>query len=340
MAEFYYPFAAGPGAAVNETDWSHLARHLASSGVVGDPGGNQLEVFADSTGRHVKVRPGQGITRGHYYLNDAIKQIDLDANPSGSTRLDLIVLRLNPTANTVIADKVTGTPGAGAPPVPTQSDTDIFELPLGVATVIAGATTITFDQVTDARRHSGLDVIPCRVVADIPIAMGIRRGQLAYEVFTGLLKIFDGATWGRLTPTRQVVLARNGVSQWGKNFPAAGSGFDDIIHSAVLDVPAGALAVDLSVTTHAVAGAAPTACTWTLRAAQGGGATVDLAVGRRHNLSSSAAVMGATLIGRLDLDGSGTDLNVAVHLHVDAGGAGPLTGLWDATLWATYLGES
>lgn len=193
MAEFAYPFSAGAGAAVNETDWSHLARNLHRGGVIGDPGSAALQVFADSSGRQCFVRPGMALVRGHFYLLDAQKTITLSANASGQTRIDTIVLVLDPSSNTIIADKHEGTPGAGAPTL-TQTDAAVYELPLANVTVPNGAVTTTAAQVADRRLHDGIEVIACRAVADLDTSL-LRFGTHAAELSTGLVKWWNLSAW-------------------------------------------------------------------------------------------------------------------------------------------------
>jgi hypothetical protein len=71
------------------------------------------------------------------------------------TRLDLVVARLDKTNNQVLTGVVTGT-AAGSPVVPDLTrNSAIYEVPLAVIAVAAGAVTVTAANVTDARQWGG-----------------------------------------------------------------------------------------------------------------------------------------------------------------------------------------
>lgn len=195
MAESSFPFEVSAGAAgdVNEDGWTQMVRLFSATGVVGDPGSTALQPFGDSSGMVVSVRAGRAMVRGEFYLNDATKTISIPANSSGSTRLDRIVLEVNPTANTVTAIRSAGSTSL---PSLTQTDVGTYQMPLAKVTVPNGAVTITSGNVVDDRPHINTDVIPCRVVADV---VAPRFGTLAAELSTGQVKWWNGSAWKSLT---------------------------------------------------------------------------------------------------------------------------------------------
>lgn len=147
MAQTSWPFE---NIDTNETQFSQWARNI-GEGVINDKG-LELEPFADSSGMQVKVKTGEALVRGHYYLNDA--QVTLTVAPASSTqaRVDRIVLRLDPLANSIVLAVKTGTPGASpTPPALEQTDAGVWELNLGLVNVAAAATTIAPSAVTDQR---------------------------------------------------------------------------------------------------------------------------------------------------------------------------------------------
>lgn len=192
MAENSYPFgvtAGSPGDLNTEDQWTKMARLFGATGVAGDPGSTAVQVFADSTGMQVSVRVGRALVRGVYYENTATKTLAIASNSTGSTRLDRVVLKLDPISNTVTAVVKTGSTSA---PALTQDDLGVWEMPLARVSVANGAVSIAPGNVTDERVHTDADLLPCRVVGDLS---GQRFGSVAAEFTTGLLKWWNGTTW-------------------------------------------------------------------------------------------------------------------------------------------------
>ena len=147
MAQSSWPFE---NIDTSETQFSQWARNIGEGVIFGK--GLELETFADSTGMNVKVKSGQALVRGHYYSSSAEETLTVPtANPT-NPRIDLIVARLDPAANSIVLALVAGTP-AGSPvaPTPTQTDSEVYELPLAEVYVGAGVITITSGNVTDVR---------------------------------------------------------------------------------------------------------------------------------------------------------------------------------------------
>lgn len=118
-------------------------------------------VFADSSGRQVKLRAGVAASlRGTRFNNTSETIITIPANTSGQTRVDLVVLRLRRQESSVGADDqytvapavVQGTPAAtnAAAPGPLRDDTPgvgFWEMPLAEVTVPHNAASIAVSQV-------------------------------------------------------------------------------------------------------------------------------------------------------------------------------------------------
>jgi hypothetical protein len=152
MTQTSWPFE---NADTTEAQFSQLFRRLQSSGVSGSPATTDLKASGDSSGMNVKVAAGYAIVRGHAYSNDAEVTLTIDAANS-SPRIDSVVLRLNPTTNSITLAIVKGT-AASSPSAPslTQSDIDTFELLLAQVAVGASVTTISAGNVTDSRSFIG-----------------------------------------------------------------------------------------------------------------------------------------------------------------------------------------
>lgn len=147
MAQTSWPFE---NIDTSETQFSQWARNI-GEGV--KPGTlNELEVYGDSSGMQVKAKTGQAMVRGHYYSNTAEETLTIAASDPTNDRIDVIVLELDPSANTITLEVLTGTPAA-SPTAPTLTQTDAGIYQLKLAEVLVGATVLTIaaDKVTDFR---------------------------------------------------------------------------------------------------------------------------------------------------------------------------------------------
>lgn len=200
MAQTSFPFDSQTS---TESDWSHIFRQLTATtggGVEGSPATNELKVTADSSGMNVKIAAGSAIVRGHMYINDA--QITLTVGASSSNpRIDVVVLELDPTANQITAKLIAGT-AAVSPVAPTltQTDTAVYQLPLGQVYVGASVSTISAGNVTDVRPFAGYDV-GLWTTATRPTVTASQTGLLGYNTTTQLFEYWNGTGWNPVTPT-------------------------------------------------------------------------------------------------------------------------------------------
>lgn len=152
MAELSYPSVGG--GSVTDANYENLVSSYTPSGLVGAASGAVPLVYADSTGRQVKVRPSRAaIVRGFHWESDGAGIVRaIDPNTSGQSRIDLAVLRLNRTDWTVTFQIVKGTPASTpvAPAVTQQpGPTGVFEIPLANITVANNASTLASTAVLD-----------------------------------------------------------------------------------------------------------------------------------------------------------------------------------------------
>lgn len=188
MAESSYPFDSGD---TTETQYSQLFRRLQNSGVWASPTATELKVSA-TTGLVVSVAAGFAMVRGHFYINDSAKNLTLAAG-SASPRIDLIVLRLDPTANSIVAAILAGTPSATpVAPTPTQTDTGVYEVPLAQIAVAASTSSISSGNITDIRSYMGM-VVGLWSTARRPSAP--RIGQSGFNTDLGYSEEWNGTTW-------------------------------------------------------------------------------------------------------------------------------------------------
>lgn len=192
MAQTSWPFQAVD---TTETQFSQWARHIASggrSGVNGIPTGTELKVSANSSGMQVFVAAGQAMVRGHFYASTASETLAIDS-ANTSPRIDSIVLRLDPSANSVVLAVVKGTPAASpVAPSLTQTDAAIFELKLADVRVDASVTTIDSNKVTDTRQF----LMDIWTTANRPVGF---LGLTGYNTTTGQLESFNGTDWADVT---------------------------------------------------------------------------------------------------------------------------------------------
>lgn len=226
MAETSYPVA--DGGAVTEYAYEKLMAGALGEGRV-DPEASAMFIapicYADSTGRHVKLRASQAaIVRGFRWEAGTDPVIlPLDANTTGLPRMDLIVLRLDRESYTVRGAVIKGSPSS-TPVVPTPirstSETGTYDLPLAAVKVASSATT------GQPSINAG-DITPMEMrIAPRP-KTGLAAYLRSYAHATGTLwtEIDEGRTWVQ-TATGPILLGEKGV--WTKLPPAGGWENDNI----------------------------------------------------------------------------------------------------------------
>jgi hypothetical protein len=154
MAESSFPFDAGAGANVAEDGWAQMARLFAPSCVDSDSNSGSPLVVSATSGYGTQLGPGDAFVRGFAYHNSSNKAFT-HANPpstSGWSRLDAIVLHLDRSANSVVAQILQGT-AAASPAIPslTQDDsTGVWEELLYTVQLVQGALAV--GTITDYRK--------------------------------------------------------------------------------------------------------------------------------------------------------------------------------------------
>ena len=194
MTQSSWPFE---NADTTETQYSYLFDRLKSSGVAGFPTDTALQVTGDSSGMNVKVAVGFAIVRGFMYQSDAIVTNTITAS-SSNPRIDLVVLRLDPSANSIVQAVVAGTPAATpSAPALTQTTTGIYELEIGRVTVPALASVISAGNVSDTR--------PCLshgvgiwTTTQRPASPSV--GRLGWSTTNNVLEVYNGSAWVEAAP--------------------------------------------------------------------------------------------------------------------------------------------
>jgi len=142
-------------------EWAHFwaLRHgvgatFPNYGILpGTGGATYPPLFVNAAGSaNLNVNVGAALVNGKIYETDAAVGLVVGANASGNPRIDLAVLRIDYTAQTIRPVLKQGTPAA-SPTVPalTQS-ASIWEIPLAQIAVANGFSSIASTDITDRRR--------------------------------------------------------------------------------------------------------------------------------------------------------------------------------------------
>lgn len=231
MALTSYPFETQ---STTETQYSLLFRQAVDTGVVGNFDGDGFRVSTDGSGLDVQVAAGFALVRGHAVDNNGPVTLTLDA-ASASPRIDLVVLRLDPTANSIVLTVKKGdasaTPSA---PVLTQTDTGIYEIALAALTVPSGALNIVPANVEDRRLYSG-DQVGVWTTGRRPTDIAV--GKIGYNVALGLYEGWSGSQWVPVGGGKKKVVVPHTFTLTGQ--VATASGDDYYIPGFYVPLPAG-----------------------------------------------------------------------------------------------------
>lgn len=192
MAQTSWPFE---NADTTEAQFSALFAKLQTTGVDGDSSGTSLAVSAN-TGMAVNVAAGFAIVRGFAYQSTAVEPLTLDAGNT-QPRIDLVILRLDPTVNSVVLAVKKGTPAASpTDPALTQVEGAVWEMPLAKVTVGANATAVGPLDIADARPLLSTQVGRW-TTANRPASP--TAGLMGYNSTLGVYEFFNGLTWTSAT---------------------------------------------------------------------------------------------------------------------------------------------
>ncbi len=128
------------GVSYGEGDQAEVQSRMAPDGVLTGYGG-ELAVTTGGAG-FVSVASGEAFVQGFWYRNDAARLVAVTGNTGASPRIDLLVLRLDRTGNSLQLYVREGTVGGGIP-TPVQIIGGIWEMPIASLSTASSATTIT-----------------------------------------------------------------------------------------------------------------------------------------------------------------------------------------------------
>jgi hypothetical protein len=199
----------------SETQYSQLFRTL-NDGVNGTTVGGELEVGPGFAGLSVEVAAGQAMVQGHFYISTAIEQLSLDTADGALDRIDTVVLRLDPVANSIVLAVVTGTPDA-SPVAPALTQTDpygVYEFPLG--DVLVEAASGVPGAITDRRDFMGTKV---KTWSTAGRPTPNNRPLIGFNITTGRVEVYNTvlSAWEDVAPA-----SINSVGDVSVTTPSAG----------------------------------------------------------------------------------------------------------------------
>lgn len=196
MTQSYWPFN---GIDTTETQYSQIFRRLQSTGVYGEDTDNSLKLV-QKTGLTATIKStpsGIAFVRGHMYQTDADVDITFTAG-SANPRIDRVVLRLNPTTNTITPTIIEGVPAASnpEPPALVQTDAGNFDLLIAEVYRTASAPNVVTADITDRRSFMG-HIYGLWTTNGRPAAP--RKGQPGFNSTLLKPEFWNGTAWERFS---------------------------------------------------------------------------------------------------------------------------------------------
>jgi len=342
MAEQSFPFE---NIDTTEAQFSEWATNFQETGVQGSPTGTELGITVTGSDLNLTIAAGQAFIRGHYYINT--DDLVLAVTSAGTnTRIDIVVVELDPEANTIVTKIVSGEAVSADPVAPTltQSATGIYQLPISTLTIPTSTVAITAGMLVDTRTFMG-HRIGIWTTATRP-ANPTAYQTLGYNTTIESHESWNGTAWvGFFDPitTEGDLVVGDGTGQASR----LGVGADDQVLTVVDGAPAwadggaggnyynitagGTYTVSLAAGLYSYASTAPVTV---------GG--VSLSGNGLENYASTitsiqAANDGATWTTRTSGFGSTSIRGVTYGdgLYVAVGESGKLTTSTDGTTWTT-----
>ena len=196
MAEQSFPFE---NIDTTESQFSEWATNFQETGVQGSPTGTELGITVTGSDLNLTIAAGQAFIRGHYYINTS--DLVLAVPSAGvNTRIDIVVVELDPEGNTIVTKIVSGTAVAADPVAPTltQSATGIYQLPISTLTIPTSTVAITAGMLVDTRTFMGHRV-GIWTTATRP-ANPTAYQTLGYNTTSEIHEYWNGSTWGSFSP--------------------------------------------------------------------------------------------------------------------------------------------
>jgi len=342
MAEQSFPFE---NIDTTESQFSEWATNFQETGLQGSPDGSELGITVTGSDLNLTIAAGQAFIRGHYYINT--DDLVLAVTSAGTdTRIDIVVVELDPEANTIVTKIVSGEAVSADPVAPTltQSATGIYQLPIATLTIPNSTVAITAGMLVDTRTFMG-NRIGIWTTATRP-ANPTAYQTLGYNTTIGSHESWNGTAWvGFFDPisTAGDLVIGDGTGQASR----LGVGADDQVLTVVSGSPewadggaggnyynitaAGTYTVSLAAGLYSVASTDEVTV---------GGVSVDGNLGLVNYASTITSIITSNS-GDWTTRTSGfgtTNIRGVTHgdgLYVAVGASGTMTTSTDGTTWTT-----
>lgn len=166
MTETSRPWAGtttGDAGPYTDAQWRTNFQYIAQHGTEANFGPlldvlNELVVGATSpTSKAVEVETGAAIVQGGIYINDLAETLTISDNGSGQDRIDLVVLEVDYSAQTIRLVVEAGVPAASpVAPSPTQTAGVLWQVPLAEVDADNGFASIVAADIRDRREFVNL----------------------------------------------------------------------------------------------------------------------------------------------------------------------------------------
>jgi hypothetical protein len=193
MAQTSFPFE---DIDTSETQYSALFSEFQDNAVAGDAAAGGLEVTTTS-GLGLNVAAGFAIVRGFAYQNTSNEALTL-GTASSQPRIDTVVLRLDPSANSILLAIKAGTPGASpTAPALTQTPGAVWEMALADVLVPALATSLAPSNLTSRTQYLGTRI---GLWDNNSRPTSQKKGQIGYNESLGKYEWWTGSAWNTSLP--------------------------------------------------------------------------------------------------------------------------------------------
>ena len=194
MAQTSWPFE---NIDTSETQYSALFSQFQETGVAGASDQTSTLEVTTTTGLGLSLAAGFAIIRGFAYENTTPVALTVDA-ASPQNRIDTVILRLDPIANSITALVKKGTPDASpSAPALTQVAGGVWEMALYNVSITTGTTALGPANLTDRRQFLGGRVGYWTTGAR---PTNPRTSQLGYNYTLGKFEYWTGTAWDTTLP--------------------------------------------------------------------------------------------------------------------------------------------
>lgn len=187
MAETSWPFE---NADTTESQYSKLLSKFAETAVL-----TGLTITAN-TGMNINQAIGSGLVQGFYYENDSTKSLTVGAANATYARKDYVILKLDLAANSITSSIKAGTADVGGGTLPSLTQTlTVWEHPIAVITVPAGASNIVSGNIENRLNKTGLRIVPYSSTAERGWMATGTTPLLGVNTTTKTFELWDGTSW-------------------------------------------------------------------------------------------------------------------------------------------------